>query len=84
MKMDSKDLRLLEEERRQAENAWLNSATDIKEFIAMRKALPKLVGRPDLPRDQMTAAVDQAVQVIVFGNYQATTPEALAPKSPAT
>jgi hypothetical protein len=28
----------------------------MKEFNAMRKALPKLVSRPDLPRDQMTAA----------------------------
>jgi hypothetical protein len=49
-------LRLLEQERRELENAWLNSATDIREFISMRKAFPKLPTRSDLPRDQMTAA----------------------------
>lgn len=55
--MDKLDFtRLLEEERRQLENAWLNSATDMLEFIAMRKALPKLPTRLDLPGDQMTAA----------------------------
>jgi hypothetical protein len=49
-------LRLLEQERREAENVLLNSATDQREFNAMRKALPKLVSRPDLPRDEMTGA----------------------------
>jgi len=53
---DHEALRRLEDEKREAENRILNSATDMKEFISMRKALPKLVSRPDLPRDQMTAA----------------------------
>jgi hypothetical protein len=48
--------RLLEEERRQLENAWLNSATDLREFISMRKTFPKLPTTLDLPRDQMTGA----------------------------
>jgi hypothetical protein len=46
-------LRLLEEQRSTAENILLNSAVDMREFIAMRKTLPKRVERPDLPRDQM-------------------------------
>jgi hypothetical protein len=49
-------LRLLEEQRSTAENILLNSAVDMREFIAMRKVLPERVGRPDLPRDEMTAA----------------------------
>jgi len=49
-------LRKLEEQRHTAENILLNSATDMREFIAMRKTLPERVGRPDLPRDQMTGA----------------------------
>jgi hypothetical protein len=49
-------LRRLEEERREAENAWLNSATDQREFNYMRANIRKIVARPDLPRDEMTAA----------------------------
>ena len=39
-----------------AENILLNSAVDMREFIAMRKTLPERVGRPDLPRGEMTGA----------------------------
>jgi hypothetical protein len=54
--MDNEDLRLLEEQRNRLMNAWLNSATNMREYNAMREALPKLPTRTDLPRDQMTAA----------------------------
>jgi len=46
----------LADERRRKENLWLNSATSQREFNAMRAQIPKAVSRPDLPRDQMTAA----------------------------
>ena len=49
-------VRRLEDEKREAENTLLNSATDMREFIRMRKELPKLVSRPDLPRELMTGA----------------------------
>ena len=48
--------RRLEDEKREAENRILNSAVDMREFMRMRRELPKLVSRPDLPRDEMTAA----------------------------
>ena len=49
-------LRLLEQERRELENAWLNSAVDQREYNLMRRELRKHPTRLDLPRDQMTAA----------------------------
>jgi hypothetical protein len=50
------NVRQLEEQRNTAENILLNSAVDMREFIAMRKTLPERVGRPDLPRGEMTGA----------------------------
>ena len=47
--MDKEDfLRLQEQERRELENAWLNSAVDQREFNLMRRELRKLPTHPDL------------------------------------
>lgn len=49
-------LRLLEQERREAENRALDSATDMRGFVKMRQGLRNLVLHPDLPLEQQTAA----------------------------
>ena len=55
--MDNEDLvRLQEQERSEAEKILLDSAVDMREFIAIRKGFRKVVLHPDSPRDQMTAA----------------------------
>lgn len=55
--MDNADfLRLQEQERSEAEKILLDSAVDMREFIAIRKNFHKVVLHPDLPRDQMTPA----------------------------
>lgn len=50
--------RLLREARRELENKIYNSATDMREFLAMCREIPKRLtfSEAELPRDQMTAA----------------------------
>ena len=47
---------LQEEERNETEKILLDSAADMREFIAIRQGFRKLALHPDLPRDQMTPA----------------------------
>ena len=57
--MDDEAYRQLEDEKTQSENAALDWATkngDMRLFNWCRANFRKLVSRPDLPRDQMTAA----------------------------
>jgi hypothetical protein len=55
--MDNEDLlRLQEQERSEVEGILLDSAVDMREFIAIRKGFRKVALHPDLPRDHMTAA----------------------------
>jgi hypothetical protein len=56
---DQEAVRRLEDEKREAENTLLNWAAetgDMRMFNYMRANIRKIVARPDLPRDLMTAA----------------------------
>ena len=55
--MDNEDLlRLQEQERSEVEKILLDSAVDMREFIAIRKGFRKVALHPDSPREQMTVA----------------------------
>jgi hypothetical protein len=43
-----------EQQRRAAENELLDSATNMREFIERREAIPHLVLQPELPADEMS------------------------------
>jgi hypothetical protein len=57
--MDQEKYHRLEQEKREAENTLLDYAAkngDTRMFNWYRANIKKIVGRPDLPRDEMTAA----------------------------
>jgi hypothetical protein len=55
--MDNEDLlRLQEQERSEVERILLDSAADMREFVAIRKNFRKQVLHPEAPLDQLTPA----------------------------